>query len=81
MPREVRDAEGTTWTCTQAYAGLSNDAERQEAARVDGTEDRFHVVCTPSGGAQSVRLELRGGWEESLSDEELAREIAQARDA
>ena len=80
MPREVRDAEGTAWSCVQAYAGLSSDPEKDAAARVDGAPDRYHVVCTPSGGAQSVRLELPGEWEESLSDEELLGEIGRARE-
>jgi hypothetical protein len=75
MPRDVSDAEGTTWTCVQAYAGLSEGGENEEAARVEGEEDRYHVVCTPSGGAQSVRLQLQGNWESSLSDEDLLREI------
>jgi hypothetical protein len=38
---------------------------------VDGTADRFHVVCTPSGGARSVRVELPGGWEGSCPDEAI----------
>ena len=71
MPREVKDADGVTWSCIQAFAGLGKDAEKTEAARVDGTRDRFHVVCTPSGGAKSVRVELPGNWEKGLSDEEL----------
>lgn len=75
MPREVTDGEGTAWTCVQAYAGLSEGGEKDEAARVEGEEDRYHVVCTPSGGAQSVRLQLQGDWETSLSDEDLLREI------
>jgi len=75
MPREVTDAAtGTRWTCIQAFAGLSSDAEKSEAARVDGTEDRFHVVCTP-GGAHSVRIELHGRWEEELANEQLVEAI------
>ncbi len=79
MPREVRDSEGTAWNCVQAYAGLSNDAAKERAAQVDEGSDRYHVVCTPSGGAQSVRLELPGDWETSLSDEQLLGEIEQAQ--
>ncbi len=75
MPREVSDAEGITWTCIQAFAGLGNDPEKTDAARVDGAENRVHVVCTPSGGAKSVRLELPGDWEANLSDEDLLRAI------
>jgi hypothetical protein len=35
-------------------------------------------VCTPSGGAQSVRVELPRGWEERVSDAELLDAIAGA---
>ena len=76
MAREVTDGEGTTWSCVEAYAGLSEEG-KSDAARVEGT-DRYRVVCTPSGGAQSVELELPGGWDEGLSDEELVREIEAA---
>ncbi|MBO1908935.1 hypothetical protein J4G37_29180 [Microvirga sp. 3-52] len=71
MPREVTDPDGITWTCIQAFAGLGNDPEKEEAARVDGEADAFQVVCTPSGGAQSVRIELPGDWEQRAPDEEL----------
>lgn len=75
MPREVNDGEGVRWSCVQAYAGLAQhageDAEKADAARVDGEPDRFRVVCTPSGGARTVELELPGGWEEEMEDEEL----------
>jgi hypothetical protein len=76
MPREVTDGAGTTWSCVEAYAGL-DDGGKGGAARVEGT-DRYRVVCTPGGGAQSVSLELPGGWDEGLSDEELLREIEAA---
>ena len=75
MPREVNDAEGITWTCIQAFAGLGNDPEKTDAARVDGSRNQVHVVCTPSGGAKSVRLELPGNWETSLPDDDLLRAI------
>ena len=75
MPREMEDSEGVRWSCAQAYAGLSETgAGDEEAARVEGS-DRLRVVRTPSGGSRSVELELAGGWDESLSDEELLREI------
>lgn len=79
VPREVSDGEGVTWACVQAYGGLGD--ENEEAARVEGEGDLFQVVCTPSGGAQTVRLELEGGWEESLSDEELLKKIESAQRA
>ncbi len=76
MPREVMDGDGKTWSCVEAYAGLSEDG-KSEAARVEGT-DRYRVVCTPSGGATSVELELPAGWGESLTDADLLREIESA---
>lgn len=78
MPREVRDEEGTSWSCVQAYAGLSEGPDKDDAARVEGSPDLLHVVCTPSGGAQSVRLQLPDNWEE-LPDEALVRAITAAR--
>lgn len=71
MPREVTDGDGVTWCCIQAFAGLDNNPAEAEAARVKDADDGFQVVCTPSGGVRSVRIELRGGWEEESPDEEI----------
>jgi len=71
MPREFTAPDGITWTCIQAFSGLGKDPEKTEAARVDGKADAFQVVCTPSGGAQSVRIELPGDWEQNTSEKEL----------
>ncbi len=79
MVREVADPEGVTWSCVQAFAGLGNDPEKVDAARVAGREDHVHVVCTPSGGAASVRVELPTGWEEALPDEALIEAIDEAQ--
>ncbi len=75
MPRDVKDGDGITWSCIQAFSGLGNDAEKTEAAKVDGSRNRYHVVCTPSGGAKSVRVKLPGDWEKTLPDEALLRAI------
>lgn len=83
MPREVSDGEGVRWSCAQAYAGLAqhaDDAEKADAARVAGAPDRFRVVCTPSGGARTVELQLPGGWEEEMGDEELLEEIREGQE-
>lgn len=77
--REVTDQEGTTWTCVQAYAGL-NGKNGEKAAQLSETSDhKVPVVCTPSGGAQSVRLELSQDWLEQLPDDQLLANIRQAR--
>jgi hypothetical protein len=78
MPREVTDGNGVRWTCAQAYAGLGGADEKADAARVEGTDDRYRVVCTPSGGSQTVELELPGGWEDSMSDDDLLAAIGKA---
>jgi hypothetical protein len=75
MEREIQDTNGITWTCLQAFSGLSDIAEAQEAAEVKGEENTYWVICTPSGGAQSVRLKLKGQWDKEYSDEELLQEI------
>jgi hypothetical protein len=55
----------------QAFAGLGGGADKADAARVDGSDDLLHVVCTPSGGARSVRIELSDGWEAEVTDDQL----------
>lgn len=80
VPREVTDEAGTAWSCVQAFAGVgASPAAREAAERIAGADGRVAVVCTPDGGAQSVRLELAPEWEESLSDEELLAAIAAGR--
>ena len=75
MPREISDDE-TIWSLAQAYAGLKEDGEESvDAEQVEGTQDLVYVVATPQGGSQTVRLQLKSDWEESLSDEELLEEI------
>ncbi|MBD2463708.1 hypothetical protein H6G89_22155 [Oscillatoria sp. FACHB-1407] len=75
MQREITHSDGTTWTCVQAFTGLSDQTEHQDAAKVKGQEDTYWVVCTPSGGAKSVRLKLSGDWQNTYSDEALLHEI------
>lgn len=76
MSKEIQDNENTVWTLAEAYAGLKSedDNEPNEAARIKGT-DKVRVVATPSGGAQTVRLELPVDWENNFSDEQLLDEI------
>lgn len=54
---------------------MSNSEEKRDAASVEGAPHLVEVVCTPSGGAQTVRLELPGDWENKLSDEDVLKEI------
>ena len=79
IQREVQDAENVTWNCVQALSGLSGEAAAEAAERVENEEGKVPVVCTPSGGEQSVRVELPKGWEEQMSDEDLLATISKAR--
>jgi hypothetical protein len=74
--REVQDADGVTWKCVQAFAGLSDAAAAKDAARTG--QGRLQVVCTPSGGARSVRVELPERWEK-LEDAKLLAAIHAAQ--
>lgn len=77
MTREVTDVDGITWSCVHAYTGISDKQENQAAAQVD-ENDTYWVVCTPSGGAKSVRLQLPGEWQ-SYSDAALLQSIEAQR--
>jgi hypothetical protein len=72
--RSVTTEDGTEWTCVQAYAGLQ-EAPEAIAAKLADQKGRVPVVCTPSGGAQSVRLKLPEEWHDHISDAELAQAI------
>ena len=69
--RELRDPEGTTWTCAQAFSSLGDAVAEEAAERVQTAPGRVPVVCTPSGGAETVRLELAPDWDEQLTDDDL----------
>lgn len=77
--REVRDADGVAWTCVQAFAGLSEAAAAEAAEKVESEEGMVPVVCTPSGGEQSVRVELPRDWMEGVPDGDLLAAIAKER--
>ena len=79
IQREVQDSENVTWSCVQALSGLSGEAGEEAAERVESEEGTVPVVCTPSGGEQSVRVELAKGWEKQMSDEDLLATISKAR--
>ena len=77
--RDVTDADGLTWACVQAYAGLGEGAAAEAAA--DAAGDAVTVVCTPTGAAQTVRLDLPADWTEALPDDALLAAISEAHDA
>jgi hypothetical protein len=78
IQREVQDAENTTWTCVQALSGLTGQAAEVAAERIESDKGTVPVVCTPSGGEQSVRLELPKDWVETMSDDGLLAAVRKA---
>ena len=72
--REVTDGENVRWKCIQAFAGTNGKAA-QEAVELAANGVEVEVICTPTGGAQTVRLKLDKDWADRLSDEELVRKI------
>ena len=72
--REVQDQNNTKWVCVEALSGLSDNSSAV-ADKIQDTDGNVPVVCTPSGGAQTVRINVNSNWSESLSDEELLEEI------
>jgi hypothetical protein len=75
--RTVTDQDNITWTCVQAYTGLNGEAAERATEISRDEAGQVSVVCTPSGGAQSVRLELSPDWAEALPDKELLKAIAE----
>ncbi|MDQ3290514.1 MAG: hypothetical protein M3Q05_04410 [Bacteroidota bacterium] len=71
IQREVTDQDNTSWTCVQAYAALNSSTAEKATEIAENDQGKVPVVCTPSGGAQTVRLELDKNWIEELSDQQL----------
>jgi hypothetical protein len=72
--REVQDQNNTKWVCVEALSGLT-DNSAEVSDKLQDKNGNVPVVCTPSGGAQTVRINVNKDWSSSLSDEELIREI------
>lgn len=77
--REVRDADDVRWVCVQAHGGSTPEAADAAAEHIEEEDGTLPVICTPTGGARSVRLSLPRGWEESMSDEALLHALSSAR--
>jgi hypothetical protein len=78
--REVTDKNNTRWTCVQAFAGTQGDAANEAVQRTENSQDKVDVICTPSGGEQTVRLKLEQQWTDKISDEALVGEIQKITD-
>lgn len=78
--KEVTDKENTKWTCVQAYAGMQQKLAEKAAEISQNNDGKVTVVCTPNGGAKTVRLELEEDWFEKITDDELLAKIEKAVD-
>lgn len=75
--REVSDKNGTTWVCVQAYTGTGESNTKKATELTETENNKIPVVCTPNGGAQTVRLKLSTDWMEQLTDKELLERITE----
>jgi hypothetical protein len=70
--REVRDKENVRWTCMEALGSIGEGLTSDNNGNVT-------VVCTPSGGSQTVRIKLESDWFENTSDENPLEQIARSK--
>jgi hypothetical protein len=77
IQREVTDKENTRWTCVQAYSMTTNSTDATDALS-GNDEGKVTVVCTPGGGAKTVRLALPKNWNDETNDEALLQAIETA---
>ena len=77
--REVKDSEGITWKCIQAFSGGSKALAEKATALAENAPGQVTVICTPSGGYQTVRVELSEDWIDHLPEEELITTIEGAK--
>ena len=76
--RELQNSGNVIWTCIQAFSGTNGEAAK-EAAEKATSDGRVTVVCTPSGGEQTVRLQLPQNWMDDMSDEALLEALMKER--
>jgi hypothetical protein len=69
--RELQDEDNIRWQCVQAFSGVESSLSELAEAKSQNGSNTVTVVCTPSGGAQSVRITVGKDWEESVSDDHL----------
>jgi hypothetical protein len=79
IQREIQDKNGTTWQCVQAFAGVETKTTHKAVEHSENKDGTVTVICTPSGGAQTVRLQLPANWNDQMENEELAEAISHNR--
>lgn len=76
--REVQDLENTRWVCVEALSAIS-EGRKDIEEKIQDKNGNVTVVCTPSGGAQTVRIQLQSDWQETLDDETLIQKITDSK--
>jgi hypothetical protein len=69
--KEVTDEDKTIWVCVQAFSGTDGEAAKEAIKLSEENAESVIVVCTPSGGSASVRLQLSKDWDEEMKEEEI----------
>jgi hypothetical protein len=77
--REVQDANSLKWKCVQAFSGVNGSMAQKAEELAENENGEVEVICTPSGGEQTVRISLTPDWHEKLSDDELVEQINSAK--
>jgi hypothetical protein len=72
--REVQDSDNTRWVCVEALSAIT-ESRKDIEEKIQDSNGNVTVVCTPSGGAQTVRLQLPPDWLENTPDAELLKKI------
>ena len=76
--RQVQDDDNLIWDCVEALSRSS--PEMGDKTKVNKNANApVTVVCTPSGGAQTVRLTVSPDCLQKLSDEKLLEKINRER--
>jgi hypothetical protein len=77
--KDIQDRENVTWTCVQAFSGGDSGAAQEAEQHAIDANGNVPVVCTPSGGGQSLRLQLPVDWYEQMTETTLLAAIDAAR--
>lgn len=77
--REVQGSDNIKWSCVQAFTGIKGKLADEAVARMEKDGKAVEIICTPSGGEQTVRLQLSPEWMSSMPDQDLVVAIERAR--
>ncbi|HYX33940.1 MAG TPA: hypothetical protein VE954_12560 [Oligoflexus sp.] len=79
--REITDRNHVIWQCTQVFSGANPKLAGRAACLAKEDDGSLSIVCTPSGGEQTVRLQLKEDWYDQMSDDDLRKAIENAKES